>query len=697
MYRLEPTPAEIERRADLLERVRGHAHVALRYPRDLGRGWLAQALAQVPEARLFRISPEPDRVERLVLEIADLFGAEIVAAVADRLQNAGDDLSATLAILTSRVGDIRLAVDAWNSLAPAYDTYDVGHAQDARTATLREWLAEHAWIIADTAFRPPVGSVLVRFGLPTEAPSRLVNGTTIAVDDLWSEFAPDVSSYEAALALIALEGGRQVSIVPSRTLRASVVELLPDPTRRFLALAGMHGRWLSSAVCSALGSPDLSLGAALGFWHRLGDGYVVEPSWAAWCRGELSEVSVTVHRQLANTFASAVRVSDPSATGGALAVLEAHRHYVRAGEYEQGRRFARYSLAVLVETAKRLSTTEKYDEAAHLYQMALDLTESTTVTVGRRVRACIRHYIHFNRGRADAEPIAETERGYEQALAEWPENALFWSRLIRTRVYRNDLCGALSCFEQALRDDVVAPHPEKQSVLIVRTVRGLLEHDRLIEAALFWGSYEPTAPFGVEVGHVLMTRLAAGWRVTALAVPGHTPVIFSTEQIVKTQLIAPRAWLAELPQLRVRARGTSAAEALGNLVEQLRTQTAALIRAQSHTLDSSSLMAKRMLVGAVNVIASRLDAIGPEQVWVLGDLERDADRLWLRSGGAFDVRFAIPEDLARSLVVADVPYFGLVKAAGSGVPVGPVTRLEPAYGSEHEVLSAWERRTRDAG
>jgi len=81
--------------------------------------------------------------------------------------------------------------------------------------------------------------------------------------------------------------------------------------------------------------------------------------------------------------------------------------------------------------------------------MAFDLAESNTVPVGRRVKAYIRHYRHYahvNRGHADTEPSAETERGYEQVLTDWPENALFWSRLIRTRVYRNDLSDALSCF-----------------------------------------------------------------------------------------------------------------------------------------------------------------------------------------------------------------------------------------------------------
>lgn len=92
-----------------------------------------------------------------------------------------------------------------------------------------------------------------------------------------------------------------------------------------------------------------------------------------------------------------------------------------------------------------------------------------------------------------------------------------------------------------------------------------------------------------------------------------------------------------------------------------------------------------------------LDRLGPEFVWVLGDLERDEAGLWLRSGGSFDVRFVVPEEMARDLVIADVPYFGLVTAGASGVPVGPVTRLEPAYGSEKEVLAEWEQRTRDAG
>ena len=127
------------------------------------------------------------------------------------------------------------------------------------------------------------------------------------------------------------------------------------------------------------------------------------------------------------------------------------------------------------------------------------------------MRGYARHYFHYNRAQCKAESIQETQRGYEEALLLWPENALFWSRLIRNKFLANDEEGAMGALAKAW--DLVPEHPERSSTLVVRTVDRLLGRGLCVATPLrVWDDHASESGFdaAVESGAPLGART---WRL----------------------------------------------------------------------------------------------------------------------------------------------------------------------------------------
>ncbi|MBE7448176.1 MAG: hypothetical protein HS111_04625 [Kofleriaceae bacterium] len=117
------------------------------------------------------------------------------------------------------------------------------------------------------------------------------------------------------------------------------------------------------------------------------------------------------------------------------------------------------------------------------------------------------HYAAYNRYRAGrAGPIERTIARYRESLAHWPDNALFWSRLISAyliaKLYEGGLRARVHAFER------VPPHDEREHLLVARTTDHLLDRRLPLEAAIAWGDHEPDGFMETE----LRDRLVQAWQ-----------------------------------------------------------------------------------------------------------------------------------------------------------------------------------------
>lgn len=148
MFEVGPSPRKLTKLREFARQASGE-RIAVRYPTSYGGGrWLGEMFRAVqaahPRARFIRVPTEPDRVERVILELAGTAGDEAMGWVAAGLRDEPDELEVTLPRLASVLGDGPLVVDGWSALRVADDAYDAGHAQDRRLSGFQRWLAERA-------------------------------------------------------------------------------------------------------------------------------------------------------------------------------------------------------------------------------------------------------------------------------------------------------------------------------------------------------------------------------------------------------------------------------------------------------------------------------------------------------------------------------------------------------------------------
>lgn len=629
-----------------------------------------------------------DQAERVLLSLGEALGGDAMALVDAHLTSDPDQPKRILDQIGERLVARPLLVDGWDAVEFAGLDQELGLALRPRAQAIRDWLSERASVIVGH-FRAP----LDRDSIPTPwtPPVDLVNGDVQDTADLWVRVGQDPSAFVAALACRALGAAEdEVGELPEPALRARVVELLPRNLLRAFCLISVHARPISPGhVPGGLDARALALGQDLGLWSCVGSQLVPEPGWIEFAAREIDPgVCRPLHLELANSFLADFRPGDEIAPAVALSVLEAHRHLVAAGEYERARECWRYGAPMLVEAARRASITGDHAKAARLYGAVVEATDRGELAMPRQLRGYARHYLHFNRGHGELESLAVTERGYRQALEDWPGNALFWSRLVRVVCFQDRLGAAR--VDLARAQEVVDPHPQKQTVLVARTVRGLLDKGRLFDAVCLWDGYSADTPFAQEVEQRLHAALEGGWTVQRLILDPDAPLVFVRSMQVRVVRGGGR-WSAELPSLDVYGDGPSPLEALRGLVATLREDAGRLLQAYTTDLAPTERLRKRRLLGAVDVLASRVEAPHLSAYWFFGTLHRDDQgALWLRTGGERDLWFEVPDTL--DVGVDDLPHLGRVATDHRGVPVGPVLELKPGFrGSEEDLWDAWRR------
>jgi hypothetical protein len=632
-----------------------------------------------------------DQVEHTVLTLASALGC---AREADEgLRTHPEQMTPLLSMFKERLAGRPIVVNGWDTLGWGLWAGDLDASLAPRAAELRSWLGEqHGVFLCDR--KPPPG-------IHTER-----NCFTGAAVSLWNGAQRDPPAFERtdpeqfSLVLAAMAIGEDdpeaLLWLPPDALRDRIVRRLPRSAVDVLRWLGVHGRPLEPALLPSRPSDEeVRLGVDLGLWFDTSEGLALATGWANWIYQVLShEQRHRAHGQLAESHTRAVNPADPSAAMRGVAVLGAHRHLVASGDIPRARLYARYGATLLIDEARRRSIGRDFVGAAQLYGEIVDAHDRKQWPVLPHLAAYARHYLHFNRFRAQLESREATIAGYRRAVDGWPENALFWSRLVRVELYAGHQAAAHQ--DLATGRALVPEHPFKEQVLTARTVAGLLRNgdEHLVDAVRVWGTFIPNHAYERDVARTLEQKLRAGWEVDRLIIHPDRPLVLTRS--TKVRVVAGGAgWSAQLLAHSFFAEGASPLDALAALVDKVRDEAGRLLASYTPDLSANDRLQKRVLLAAVDVVASRVDGEAPSAWWFMGTVYREADgSCWFRTVGARELRFKVDPAVAAELTIDELPHLARVDANELGVPEGPVVEIEPGFtGSDGALWRAWRERT----
>ncbi len=644
-----------------------------------------------------------DKVEVTVLSIAQQLGPRLLENAARLLHNSHGDPSRSLELIREelKASDRKLLVDDADSLTQRSSDNELAAAYEPNQRRLWWWLHQHAalkttrWRNRNSISldRPEQGRIPFSLGHEWDPVTR----------GLWASVGENPRWFRVALSR-TLVTGRPAPIsrtpLPQGDDRyfEETWAALPAVLQHALRLLAVHGRPLALGIFNQISGEQgpLLRKEALRTLLVESDGryiWLYEP-WCPWILGQTPATEQgALHQLLGNAFAASVKEGEEP-DSRALHVVEAHRHFLAVPDLSEARKLARYGVGLLLEHGRALSREERFTDSIKVYEAALDVTPALKgELLGRRARAYAVHYLHYNRFRANAEPILDTEKGYQEAVKEWPEHALFWSRLAMCRFILGDAERALVTLDAAHAH--VPRHRAKAAVLVVRTVNRLLRGGRIQDALLVWGDYRPVGLEQLnELG--LLSALKSGWETNCLRTRSQR-VYFYRPLKVRVDRV-DGTFVCEVPECAFSRQGLFPAEAVDNVVTGLRTEALSLHRRLSHTLSTEERERKGLILGLVDLIQSGLLPPLRPTTRLLGRLESHKDGLRFRTFGTGAGSFALAAGLAPMNIEPHQLYYALVSNGAAGEPVGPVQQLEPVMDRPSDGLwREWEQVAAEEG
>lgn len=695
----ETTTREFDAEVEAYLPTRGQQQVFVDEEDDARRSMVCQSLrSKLPRSVVVSVPSAPDQIDRVALDIAAQLGREASQAVDMALHRQRHDVYRDT--LEHFLQDRFLVVDGADLVGNLGNQIDstLQHALQDELIDFRKFLSRRATVLLRAQARP--AKPLTPKGPP-------FSGGDDSYDRAWEFFGGKTADYLLWINLRLLQGRPISTDLPETPpspdrLRAKIVDQLPDRAAHLLNLLCAHERTLPHHIVEALSlEPVAELGARIRLWYVDGSSVWIGRDWSRWWREAVAEPRrAELHRQLAHAFAKVYALGEPN---HGLATLEAHRHFLLGGDDDLAKRYARFGGEMLAERARTLSYQKKYNDAAQLYSFLVDCANEHRLPISAHLHAYALHYAYFNRNRStpDGAPLDVTIDGYERALELWPNNALFWSRLIRAHVYNNDLPRALEALRQATTK--VPAHPNKETQLIARTVLRLL-NDRegrpqefAFAAGLIWGGHRARNIYEQDVFVQLVDRLRDGWHTDLLDLPGGSKLVFNRPVRVQVEYQdVQRQWLAVIPEIDARGVGSTPAEALPALVSDVRAQTRELVRARVSQLSAEQRLRKQRLLAVVDISVSHLDAEVPAYVWVLGELESDGQVVKFRDyegeGGKGGEVYELSPDVMAQFEFDTHPRLARFATDAIGCPVGAVLELgEPLHGNPDDLWQAWRK------
>jgi tetratricopeptide (TPR) repeat protein len=524
---------------ELAHRVRRGAR-GVRVADGKGKPWLLHETAQRlgSDSVVIHVPRDLDKIAYVLLTAAAQCGMGPLTQTASRLASHQADPGEALDVLSQALGNRPVLVSNLDALANPAEDVELRDVFKSSLDRVHEWLKQRADIAttysldSDVAFRQCIDE---------PNPSSQWDAQL-----LWKRVGQDVDLYTLAVAralLLGISADEPGVGWTADSITGDLWREMPLEMRELVSLLAVHERPVHRGQFE-----DLKLVASAVIDMAVAANLVEESREALWLTAprrwsELLPPTVRSksHQRLAEAFARVARQAD-SPDAAPLAVLEAHRHYAAIPDVKQALEFARFGVGQILASARGMSFDGLFDRASRAYDMVLRLDEQVRAGgepqgIGKRARAYALHYRAFNRYRGRVDEPLETLGRYREALALWPENALFWSRTIRC-------CFIAERYEEGMnaRDDAllsVPEHPRRADFLIRRTVERLLRRDLVLAAVLTWGDYRVKEKelAEQEVKRQLLARTSQGWsecRLLARGAPAlrlRTPVeVRITEQ-----------------------------------------------------------------------------------------------------------------------------------------------------------------------
>lgn len=571
---------ELTRQAhELASRAKAGEHLAIS---GAGDRWLARdILASLGPCAVFvETSRHVDSHLYALLAIGEQCGPEVGARVAQQLRHS--DLDASLSTVRGALSDRPLLLVQTGAIVPQLDRElrDVYRPQsEAVNRFLRERANVQAWKGAQgQPFR-------ARLGTPRDD-SRWDSNA------LWRRCGQDLELYLLAVsaALLGYSLEDDVLQAGAEEVACSIWDLLAEPLRDLLALLFVHGRPLSRDLLEHSGLVRHRI------LERATSSYLVEAERqsltlaSVWYRAIRIPAAdrTRAHQRLGEAFSSRIETSP-------LSVLEACRHFAEVPDLARVREDAAFGAPFLLRLARQQSmearddasrfevAAQTYDAVLELDQQLLDRAESAGI--GDRPRAYALHYRAYNRYRAGRDSIEQTLSAYREALALWRDNALFWSRTISGCFVMGDYRAGVRASQDAY--SAVPKHPQRDALLLERTVERLMERPSLFAAVLVWGSRErSTAP---ETFDKLLELTSAGWQEQHVWSPAAGNLWFASPITARIEEEGPRL-RATLDG--VEAFGDSMMEAVRMATESLHRKVLAALTTGSPGTDDDELLDK---------------------------------------------------------------------------------------------------------
>jgi len=689
-----------------------------------GAVWIDLARGPLQEASFFVDLARQVEGGRAILE----------ALVSGRAERAFEAAGAEL-------GDRVLVIDRGERLAAAsgVDWDDPSRALWAAAQdTLRRWLFERA------KAKPTVvisGRPLSHEGWPDDAVIRHVRPVTWPLKLThaeggfrdWAKLADRVNNLPGALllarALVPLlsasefaqlldeldweaeqleeesPGARAAVTIPVLERRFAVSA--PRAWRRVLAVVdALEGLALTDVAEALKGSPDdrgtlLAL-AQIGLVdeHRGRISVLPAVKRALGGAGRSLEEARPLLRHAANRLRDSVNDRKSLEPAEAARVFRAHAVYVRLGDNSEAIRTARLHVGGLVDLARRTSLLgrelpTKYEEARTFYLRISDMlpergAAGADSTALRRLRSYVTHYAAYNGKLADLIPNADVLESYQEAVRDWPENALWRQRLISQCLELGRLEEATRAVEDAYRD--VRPHPLRDGYLRVQPAWTALKSGSgdfglwLVQPVIdLLGDTDPGA---AQALRDLLDCWESGVELATLRHQGGL-LVFNSPAVVRVRQ-EDDVWHARVDASVTVGTADGPHDALQKVADRLADDARRLLREPTWALSERDLRQKARVISIVDVLNSDIGMAFDEHRWLLGRIE---DLHFIPIQAENHGRLPIAPSLTHGGLDAAGLYMGRVPIRRDGSASGAVDRLTPVGSGRRldELLQALRR------
>lgn len=569
---------ELTRQAhELASRVKDGEHLVITGPGDR---WLSRDIftSLGPRTVFVETSRHVDSHLYALLAIGEQCGPEVGDTVAQQLRRS--DLEASLSTVREALSDRPLLLVEGRSPPSDHELRDVYQPQ---SRAVNRFLRERANVQASRS--APEHQFHTRLGAP-RGDSRWNS------DALWRRCGQDLDLYLLAVSASLLGYSLEDDVLQAgaEEVACSIWDLLADPLRDLLALLIVHGRPLSRDL---LEHSELVRPRAL---ERASSAYLVEEERqsltlaSVWYRAiKIPSLHRTrAHQKLGGAFSSRIEKSP-------LSVLEACRHFAEVPDLPRVRESAAFGAPFLLRLARQRSIearddVSKFEVAAQTYDAVLELDQqlldrAEPAGIGDRPRAYALHYRAYNRYRAGRASVEQTLSAYREALALWRDNALFWSRTISGCFVMGDYRAGVRASQDAY--GAVPEHPQRDALLLRRTVEHLMERPCLFGAVLAWGRRERKA--APETFDELLKLTSDGWQEQHIWSPSTGSLWLADPITARIEEDGPR-FRATLDGVEI--VGDSMMEAMRVAAESLHRKVLAVLTTESPAAKDEELLNK---------------------------------------------------------------------------------------------------------